>query len=247
MEHAGSSTRTRRFVHSVLREALEQAVEWGMVTRNICDTATPPKLVQEEMKTLDAAQACIFLATAKADRLHAMYVLALTTGMRQGELFTLKWNDIDLASRKLSVRRTITLNQQIKKPKTKKGLRTIDLPAMAIDALQEHRKQRLAAGLAGSEWVFSDSRGGLLRRQNLIRRSFTPILIKAQLPTIRFHDLRHTACVLMLGAGINPRVVSETLGHASVAFTLDVYGHVMPGMGREAADRMGSLLTVKAS
>jgi integrase len=247
MERANLSTRMRRFVHTLLSEALDQAIKWGLVVRNVCDTATPPMLVQDEMICLDAIQAARLLKASKKDRLHAMYVVAVTTGMRQGELLALKWGDIDLIAKKLTVKRTITAKQKIKKPKSKKSLRTIDLSEMVVDALEKHRKLCLATGLAGSEWVFPDTNGGLLRRQNFVRRSFKPLVKASGVPDIRFHDLRHAAATLMLGAGINPKIVSETLGHASVAFTLDTYGHVMPGMGREAADKMGSLFAVKAS
>jgi integrase len=209
--------------------------------------ATPPKVVRDEMKTLTAAEASRFLAAAKCDRLYAMYVLAITTGMRQGELFALQWGDIDFEAKTLSVRRTITAKRGIKEPKTAKGKRRIDLPAMAVQALNNHRKQQLAGGFAASSWVFCDTRGGLLCRHNVLSRSFGPILKAANVPAIRFHDLRHTAATLMLAEGINPRLVSEVLGHAKVAFTLDVYGHVLPGMGREAADKMGRLLAGKAS
>lgn len=247
MEANGLKPRTRRFVHFVLSNALDAAVIKGLVPKNICNFATVPMLVKEEMQTFDAAQAAKFLEAAKSDRLYAMYVLAISTGMRQGELFTLKWSDIDIDARTLRVQRTITANAEIKPPKTKKSRRTVDLPAMAVEALQEHRKHRLAEGLAGSEWFFSDTKGGLLRRQNLMRRSYKPLLESAGLPVIRFHDLRHSCATIMLGAGINPKVVSESLGHSSVAFTLDTYAHVLPGMGRAAADVMGNLLAVKAS
>jgi integrase len=247
MERAGLSPRTRRFTHTVIRAALQQAADWGMVPRNICDTAKPPKVVRKEMKTLDAKQAASLMAAAKSDRLYAMYVLAVTTGMRQGELFALQWADIDFNGRILSVRRTITANRKVKEPKTATSKRRIDLSAVAVGALQQHRKKQLAYGLAASPWVFSDTIGGLLSRHNVLNRSFAPILKAAKLPVIRFHDLRHTAATLMLAEGVNPRLVSETLGHASVAFTLDVYGHILPGMGRDAADKMGRLLGGKAS
>lgn len=247
MERAGLSTRMRIFVHTVLSEALDKAVTWNLVVRNICDTATPPKLVRKEMKYWNEVQANTFLKASKTDRLHSMYLLATACGVRQGELFTLQWGDIDLDAKTLSIRRTITAKQKVKKPKSKKSLRTIDLPMPVVEALQTYRKEWLAAGHAASEWVFCDTGGGLLRRQNLLRRSYKSILKAAGVPVIRFHDLRHTACVLMLRAGINAKIVSETLGHASVAFTLDTYGHVLPGMGRDAADRMGSLLTAKVS
>jgi integrase len=247
MEQAGSSPRTRRFVHSVLRRAFSQALEWGFVNQNVCTVAKPPKPTRTEMKTLSKAEANRFLAAAKTDRLHAMYVLAITTGMRQGELFALQWGDIDLEERTLSVRRTVTMRTKIKEPKTAKGKRRIDLPAIAVDALHDHRKRMLAEGQAGSEWVFCTRRGGLLSCHNVNYRSFKPLLENAELPAIRFHDLRHTAATLLLLANVHVKIVSEMLGHATIAVTLDTYSHVLPGMGKDAANTMNKLLTVAAS
>ena len=120
------------------------------------------------------------------------------------------------------------------------------VPNSAIAALREHRKQTVADGLAGSPWVFSNTKGGLLSRHNL-SRSYKAIVKKAEVPTIRFHDLRHTMVTLMLAEGENPKLISEVAGHASVGFTLDRYGHVLPGMGKQAADKMQRLLATQAS
>ena len=246
MEVAGYSPRTRRFVHTVLREAIEQAVEWGLVGRNVVDKAIPPKEVRQEMKTFDATQAASFLKAAMANRLYALYVVAITTGMRQGELIALQWSDVDLESATIQVRRTITYGKKLKEPKTKKGNRRIDLPAIAVNALKDHRKHTVADRLAGSPLVFSNTKGGLLSRHNLTR-SYKAILRKAGIPKIRFHDLRHTMITLMLAEGENPRLISELAGHATVGFTLDRYAHVLPGMGKQAAAKMQRLLATQAS
>ena len=195
------------------------------------------------MQTLDAVQAAVLLKAAETDRLWAMYVLAITTGMRQGELLALQWTSVNLDASHLSVRHTL-YKGKLCPPKTAKSRRQIELPAMAVDAIWRHKAAMLAEGHASSSFVFCDTIGGPLRSQNVLRRSFFPILERAELPSIRFHDLRHTAATLMLSEGINAKVVSDTLGHATVGFTLDVYAHVLPSMGRDAANRMDRLFRV---
>ena len=243
MEEKGLSPRTRQFVFDVVNMALDQAVKLGLIIHNACDQLTRPKVPKCEMQTLDAAQAAAFLRAAETDRLWAMYVLAVTVGMRQGELFALQWSSVNLDASRLSVRHTL-VSGTLGPPKTAKSRRQIELPAMAVDALWRHKAAMLAEGLASSLFVFCNTKGGPLRSQNVLRRSFFPILEAAELPRIRFHDLRHTAATLMLSQGINAKVVSETLGHATVGFTLDSYTHVLPSMGRDAANRMDRLFRV---
>jgi integrase len=242
MEQAGLSPRTRQFVHAVLRKALSNAVRWGLVVRNVSEQVDPPRPTKPEMHTLDSAQAAAFLAAAASDRLSAMYVLAVTVGMRQGELFALQWSDVDLDAGRLSVRYTLD-NGKLGPPKTKASQRRIELPKIAVDALWAHKRAMLAEGFAGVPFVFCNTTGGLLHRPN-VRRTFNAILKTAGLPAIRFHDLRHTAATLMLAANINAKVVQETLGHASIKTTIDLYSHVLPTMQREAANTMDRLLAV---
>lgn len=257
MEQGGSSPRTRQFVHDVIRNALTNAVGWGLVQVNVCDQLTRPKVPKVKMKVLDARQAAILLNVAKSDRLSAMYTLAVTVGMRQGELFGLQWEDVDLEAGRLSVRHTLTDNGTLAQPKTPKSRRLIELPALAVDALWTHKAAMLAEGNARSPYVFCDTNGGPLRTQNVLRRSFRPILKAAEaalvdatrddtakFPAIRFHDLRHTAATLALQEGVHAKVVSEMLGHATVAFTLDTYAHVLPSMGKAAAAAMNRLFAV---
>lgn len=257
MEQSGSSPRTRQFVHDVIRNALANAITWGLVQVNVCDQLARPKVPKVKMKVLDASQAAMFLTAAKSDRLSAMYTLAVTVGMRQGELFGLQWEDVDLDEGRLSVRYTLTESGTLAQPKTPKSRRLIELPAVAVDALWTHKAAMLAEGNAGSSFVFCDTHGGPLRSQNVLRRSFQPILKAAQaalveatkddsakFPSIRFHDLRHTAATLALQEGVHAKVVSEMLGHATVAFTLDTYAHVLPSMGKAAAAAMNRLFAV---
>ena len=171
-------------------------------------------------------------------------MVAVTTGLRQGEIFALKWKDIDLRRRVLSVRRALLDaggHREIADPKTAKGRRRVDLPDLAVSALQTHRVQ-LAATPHPESWVFTDVRGGTLRRSNFLRRNWAPLLASAGLDGVRFHDLRHTCASFLLAAGTHPKVVQERLGHATIGITLDTYSHVVGSLQREAADRLDELL-----
>jgi len=248
LEKEGKSPRLRLYVHAVLRRSLSRAVRWGLVVRNVCEAVDPPRLIRKEMMVLNPDQAMMLIKAAEADRLHALYLVAITTGLRQGELYGLHWSDLNLEGATLSVRRTLVeINGKLTtaEPKTTKSRRLVALPAVAVEALFEHRKRAIAEGNAASQWVFCDENGGPLRRQNVQRRSFKPLLKSAGLPEIRFHDLRHTSATLLLSQGVHPKVVQERLGHAQISITLDTYSHVLPGMQEDAASRLDNLFNDK--
>jgi integrase len=259
LEKENVSARQRQLSGIVLQKALKAAVRLRLIRYNPCPDVEKPRPIKKEMKFWNSDQASQFLKGAKEDRLHAMYVLALATGMRQGELFGLQWEDIDFGQSAVSVRRTLDETHgkfQLKEPKTAKGRRRIDLPQFAVDALHEHRKAMLAEGNLRGQ-VFCDHQGGYLRKSNVQRRSFRAIIKRINkaatkeaeeknttttlLPVIRFHDLRHTAATLLLLQGVHPKVVSERLGHASIEITLNTYSHVLPTMGKEAAAQLDKL------
>lgn len=245
LEVSGCSARTRELAHISLRCALGQAVRWNYIPKNICDLVQRPRVASKAMHCLTAEQTAQFLQHARSDRLFALYVLAIATGLRQGELFGLKWSDLESQMESLSVQRTVYEARsvlEINEPKTAAGRRRVDLPNIAAIALRQHRLKMLEEG-NDSEWIFCDVKGGLLRRNNFRRRSFGPILKSSGLPHIRFHDLRHTAATLLLSQGIHPKVVQERLGHARISITLDIYSHVLPTMQREASAKMDLLLT----
>jgi len=237
-------------IHSVLHTALKQAVKWELVPRNASEATDPPKPRYEEIHPLDATQAKALLAAAREDRFEAVYALAVTAGLRIGELLGLKWADLDLERGVLHVRRTLSSAKSgstFTTPKNGKG-RSIKLTGQAVEALKRHRaaqnKERLKLGGVWEDWglIFCTARGLPLTRCNLTKRSFKPLLKRAGLPDIRFHDLRHTCATLLLSRGHHPKLVQELLGHASVALTLDRYSHVMPGMGDQTAAAMESVL-----
>jgi integrase len=241
LDRKGASVYTRRLTHAVLHRACKQAVTWGMIPRNPVDAVEAPRVPRSDIRPLSAEQAKELLAAAKGDRLEALFVLALTTGMRLGELLGLQWANVDLAAGYLTVRHSLQeLNGRLtlSEPKTAKSRRKIELSALAVESLAAHRKRNLTIG----GHVFRDTQGGPVRRSNFHRRCFKPLLERAGLEDMRFHDLRHTAATLMLASGEHPKVVQETLGHSTISMTIDTYSHIMPTMQREAADRMGKLL-----
>ena len=191
------------------------------------------------------------MEAARDDHLEALWVLAVHTGMRQGELLALKWTDVDLEAGKVSVRRTLTReggHYTLGEPKTKKSRRTVKLTGAATEALRGHlSRQMKEMGRLGDLYldqglVFTTGSGAPLNPSNIRNRNLRRLISKAGLPTIRFHDLRHTCATLLLSKNVHPKIVQEMLGHATVAITLDTYSHVLPGMGDHAATAMEDAL-----
>jgi integrase len=162
-----------------------------------------------------------------------------------GELFGLRWCDVDLTAGTISVQNTLEeLNGKLtlREPKTAKSRRRVELPQSVIDALHAHRKSMVVEGHAAVEYVFCNPSGGPLRRSHFHQDCFKPLLTAAGLPAIRFHDLRHTSATLLLSAGVHPKVVQERLGHSQISVTLDTYSHVLPTMQVEAASKLDTYL-----
>jgi integrase len=231
-------------IHAVLSRAFSEAARIGLVQRNVVALVKPPRPTHQEMQVLTSEQARILLAAVVDDPLEALYVLALTTGMRRGELLALHWADVNLDAGFVQVRFTLQhlAGAQVVygPPKTARSRRKVALSALAIAALQKHReRQEQQRVLVGADWVdndlvFPSGRGGPMEGSYFLRRKFVPMLKRAGLPEIRFHDLRHTAATLLLLQGIHPKIVSEMLGHSAVSMTLDTYSHVLPDMQRDA-------------
>ncbi len=247
----GLSSTSVHHLHVVLHRALDAALRLGLVQRNVCEMVEVPRIRHHEMTTLSEAQAQKLLTTAQGARLEALYVLALATGMRQGELLALKWRDVDLDGATLQVRASVHYGGSsfvFDEPKTPYSRRRIALSQIAIEALRSHRVRQLEERIQlGAAWddmelVFPNSIGRPLSASNLMRREFHPLLDQAGLPKVRFHDLRHTAATLLISRGINPKVVSEMLGHSHVSVTLGIYSHVMPHMQEQAASAMDAAL-----
>jgi integrase len=249
---AGSAPASVNKLHVTLRKALDQAVKWHMVPRNVAEAVKAPRPAPPEMRTLSAEETRKLIEVARGDKLGALYMLAVHTGMRQGELLALKWQDVDLENAKLSVRRTLTMSNGrilLGELKTKKSRRTIRLTDAAIQALHEHLArqlegmERLGDAYRDEGLIFASQVGTPINPTNLRRRSFAALLRRANLPKIRFHDLRHTCATLLLSRNVHPKYVQELLGHANIAITLDTYSHVIPGMGDHAMRAMEDVLS----
>ncbi len=247
---AGASPRTVQLCHLRLSQALKQAVAWGLVAHNVCANVKPPRVVYKRSETWTPEEAQAFLSVAAADGLHPLWLLALSTGMRRGELLGLRWRDLDLDRRSLSVRQCVVIHKGaalIEEPKTSSARRVVKLPAEAVEALREHRRRQVERRLCvGSLWEDHDlvfcTRLGRPLNPNNVARSYTRLVAIAGVPRIRLHDLRHTHATWLLKAGQPVKVVSERLGHAKVSITLDTYAHVLPDMQEGAVDTVGGLL-----
>ena len=247
------SPNTTRLVHRILRTALGDACRQRKIIVNPCQTVTLPRQEKSEMSFLTPGQSQRLLATAKGHPLECLLTLAITTGMRQGELLALKWSDIDWSLKTVHVVRSLSYRNpngdgfqfREEEPKTASSRRTIPLPAIAFEALKEHRKQQLEARLSMPGWqhkelVFTNDEGGYAWPAT-IREQLRKLLIEAELPALRFHDLRHTAATNLLSMGVNPKVVQEWLGHSDIRITLGVYGHVTESMRGEAQEKLNEL------
>ncbi len=246
----GLSAKTVRLVHGILYQSLEGAVKRRRIAYNVCRDVSLPRVERQEMHTLTAEEAQRLLAVAKGHRLEALLTVALTTGMRRGELLALQWKDIDWKGGSLQVRRSVNRYAgqgfKVSEPKTKQSRRKIALPLFVLEALKGHRTRQLEERLqAGTAWedhglVFSNIYGNFLNPSHL-GTDFHKLLKKAKLPMVRFHDLRHTAASLLLKMNVSPKMVQEILGHSDIEMTLGIYSHVLPGMHEEAMDKMDQL------
>jgi integrase len=252
----GLSTRGVRYLHAVIRQALEQAVKEGLLPRNVADATNPPTVKNKQMRPLTEEELLKFFETAKEDRLFPAYVLAATTGLRRGELLGLCWDCIDIENGVLTVQRQLldlkdglTLEETTK---SKSGRRSIVLTDDAIRELKAHRKRQLQERwLMGEAYqdkglVFCREDGSFLRPDEFTKR-FQRLLKKAGLPKVRLHDLRHTHASLLLARGVHPKVVQERLGHSSITMTLDLYSHLTPGLQEAAAATLNGLLNQRKS
>jgi integrase len=246
----GLSAKTVRNMHGLLHKALDNAVRWGIVPRNVCDAVSLPRKTRHEIQPLNRAQAQRLLEAARGHALQGLLTLAVTTGMREGELLALRWQDIDFDTQSLQNRRSMSFipgkGYVEFEPKTEKGRRKIVLPSFVCEALKQHRLRQLERRLkVGARWqerdlVFCNIYGGFFDPAHL-RQRFDKLLRDAGLPDVRFHDLRHSAATILLSMGVHPKVVQELLGHSQIDMTMDIYSHVLPSMQQEAMDKLDDL------
>lgn len=297
------STGRQRYARVVLRNALNTAIRWRLISVNPATLIDAPRVTRKEIRPLTPEQARAFLAASKGQPLEGFFTVALSCGLRLGEALGLQWGDVDLEAGTLGVHRAVqraggdvtarrpllaerkrlraSLRQihgeprspetaenrarltqelrrvraalvplktsvQVTEPKSARSRRTIALPTVAVIALSVHRVRQLETRLAaGGRWqdqgfVFASGIGTPLDPRN-VTREFKALLVAANLPNIRLHDLRHSCATLLLAQGVNPRVVMETLGHSQVSLTMNTYSHVLPALQREAAAKMNAV------
>jgi integrase len=242
----GLSAKTVRYIHTTLHRAFRDAVRWGKLSRNPANLADPPKqraTRTAEINAWSAEEARGFLAYCRDDRLAACYLLALTTGMRRGELLGLRWADIDLDGGHLSIRQTVVsvgYEVRLSEPKTDRSRRTLAIDPATVAALRAHHDRQAQERAAwGPAWVET---GLVFTRENgegvhpqLLSDAFDRHVKASGLRRVRFHDLRHTYATLALDSGMKPWDLSDRLGHSSVAFTLNVYRHAIKATQDQAA------------
>ncbi len=252
----GLAPRTVAYVRAVLRQALGQAERWGLVTRNVARLAEPPRVPQREIRPLTPDQVRLFLEAIHGDRAEALYLVAVGVGLRQGEILGLAWTDIDFERSTITVRQALQRvdgRLELVEPKSVTSRRVVAVPTIVLDGLRVHRtRQREDRLLAGSRW--QDDPRDLVFRTTVgtpmdgiaVTRRFQARLAVAGLPRQRFHDLRHACASLLLAQGVPARVVMETLGHSQISLTLNTYSHVIPALGRAAAEQMDAILAPQA-
>lgn len=247
---SGLSPRSVSHVRAVLRAALNDAMKWDLVVRNVAVNVDLPRIPRYEVQALAPGDARAVLAAVGNDRLGPLYAVTLALGLRQGEALGLSWADVDFDGRVVRIRRALQKiggHWQLVEPKTERSRRKLPLPEPTVAELRRWHAHQLVERLAaGSEWqetglVFTTSLGRPLDGPN-VTHHLKKLLQLAGLPTMRFHDLRHGLATLMLSQGESPRVVMETLGHSQISLTLNTYTHVIPSLQREAADRVGAVL-----
>lgn len=240
-----------RKMHGIINKALNTAVHWGMLAKNPCEFVKPPRASKRDIHVWTMEQAHHFLEFMKGKRNYIVFVLAIYTGMRRGEILALRWQDCNLEEGTLSVRQTLYrtgIDQlQFRETKTKASRRVISLPTFVINCLRKHKieqneqKLRLGNAYKNLDLVVATPLGTPVE-PNTMNDYFQKQTKRAGLPVIRFHDLRHTHATILLRLGENPKLVSERLGHASVTITLDTYSHVLPDMQKDLAKNLGAAM-----
>lgn len=243
------SVRSVRDIFKTLKTALDKAVEWDMVTKNVAALVDLPKEQKKEIQVWTAEQLREFDSFIKNHREYVAFLLAYTTGMRKGEILGLRWKDVDLDARTISVVQTLESDGKTLAPgaKTAAGNRLISIDDRTVAELKRRKimmsKEKLSAGAVyqDNDLVIGTTVGTPISPRNLLR-TFERFLKKSELPVITIHDLRHTHASLLLKQGVHPKIVSERLGHSSIKITLDLYSHLLPNMQKETADQFGAML-----
>jgi integrase len=253
-QHTGKplSATTINLVCKTLHAAFAFGVDQGVWDRNLMDRVRRPKKRRYEHTTLNATQLRKLLAELEGHRLYALFVLVTATGMRPGEIFGLRWRDVDVSTGEIQLQRNLQRVDGVtfsKDPKSESGRRHIMIRGMALEALRAHKsRQEVEKTVLANQWettrdlVFCTLKGRPLISTNVVVGVFKPALRRAGLPDMRFYDLRHSAATALFEEGVHPSLVAALLGHSSITLTLGTYTHVLPHMLTQVADIMDGLL-----
>jgi integrase len=246
----GLAPKSVRYMHGILRNALNRAIRWEYIQRNPAAFVDGPRMPQQEIQPFSREEAQRFLKAIKGDRLEALYTVALTMGLRQGEALGLRWSDVDLDLGYIRINRQlqrVNHKYELVEPKTNRSRRHLAVPGAIIGALRDH-KERQAVERDASRRRWHDTNlvfcrpDGYPLSGSVVTHRFQELLEDAGLGRRRFHDLRHSCATLLLAQGVSPRVVMDVLGHSQISLTMNTYAHVLPELRRDAADRMSDLI-----
>lgn len=250
LKEEGLASATIKKIYNIIKGSLDYAVNMELLPSNPAKKIQLPKDKKKEMKVWDIDEIRAFLKIASKDRLYPAFHLAITTGMRRGEILGLRWKDVDLDKGILYVRQTLSKDGKrfLSGAKTESSVRSIKLSNETIAVLRKHKarvaKEKLQLGpdYVDYDLVVCTSKGTPVNPENL-KKTYERLIKEADVPKIRFHDLRHTHATMLLAQGVHAKVISERLGHSNIKITLDTYSHVLPNMQEEAANQIDALLS----
>ncbi|MBM7702850.1 tyrosine-type recombinase/integrase [Metabacillus iocasae] len=249
LSEEGLSSSTIKKIHEIIRNSLEHAVDFELVPKNVALKVKLPKANKKEMTVWNEDEVNQFLKVAREDPSYIVFHLALTTGMRQGEVLGLRWKDVDLEKGLIRIKQTLSHDgkEMMSGAKTQSSLRAINLSEVTIRALKTRKltvsKEKLSLGTIYEDFdLIACTQHGTPFNPANVRRTFNRLIKLADVPKIRFHDLRHTHATLLLSKGVNVKVISERLGHSNIKVTLDTYSHVLPTMQEEVARKLDEMI-----
>ena len=239
--------------HHLIVDCLSDAVKWNLVTRNVGIAIEPPRAPKKEMKALSVGETHQFLDNCTTEPWRTIFHTLIWTGIRRSELLGLQWNDLDLDMALMTIRRSLVRLQNgtyvTDEPKTSSGARSLDLAPSTCLILKQHRagqeRDVELLGIPPSQANFAFGHpDGTPRTPSTVTQQFRRIASRAGLSGVRLHDLRHTHASLMLQQGTDIKTISTRLGHSSVAFTMDTYAHLLPGMQKAAMEKFEEAFAV---
>ncbi|WP_456364010.1 tyrosine-type recombinase/integrase [Priestia aryabhattai] len=248
------SEHTIHLIYRIVSGSLKRATVLKLIKTNPAEGVIIPKIKYKEMNIWTLEEANSFLEharnTKRLTRCYIGFLIAILTGMRQGEILGLRWKDVDLDNNLIYIRQTLTQSGEIKAgAKNKSSLRTIHIPNSLVKNLKEHRnlirreKLRIGKNYNDLDLVNCTQKGNPIIPRNF-RKEFYNLVYKLELPTIRFHDLRHTHATILIQQNVNVKLISERLGHADITTTLNTYSHIIPSMQKEISDRLDNIINL---